>query len=109
VGGARPAAAALRPRSASDWRGWWAAGGERELRAVLREAWPPLAETDDETCAHLATRLATLLGSRAPVKALAAELGRMRAELGAEPEQAEDLTAAARIEGWFPAGSIGSR
>jgi hypothetical protein len=76
---------------------------------VLREAWPPLAQADDETCAHLSTRLATLLGSRAPVKALAAELGRMRAELGSPPGPEEDAAAAGRIEGWFPAGSIGSR
>ena len=99
----------MRPRSASDWRSWWAAGGERDLRAVLREAWPPLAEADDETCAHLATRLATLLGSRAPAKALAAELGRMRAELGVEPERTADEAAAARVQEWFPAGSVGSR
>ena len=99
----------MRPRSASDWRGWWAAGGERELRVVLREAWPPLAGADEETCAHLTTRLGTLLGSRAPLKALAAELGRMRTEVGAEPSRAEDEAAAARVQGWFPAGSVGGR
>jgi hypothetical protein len=99
----------VRPRSASDWRQWWAAGGEQELRAVLREAWPPLAGADDETCAHLSTRLATLLGSRAPVTALAGELGRMRAELGAAGDRAEDEAAAASVHEWFPAGSVGSR
>src|SRR5690348_5820309 len=67
----------VRPRSATEWRQWWAAGGERELRVVLREAWPPLADADDETCAHYATRLATLLGSGAPLRALAADLARI--------------------------------
>jgi hypothetical protein len=99
----------VRPRSASDWRTWWAAGGEQELRAVLREAWPPLVGADDETCAQFATRLATLLGSRAPLKALAAELGRMRAELALGPDRGEDEAAAARVQEWFPAGSVGSR
>jgi hypothetical protein len=99
----------MRPRSASDWRGWWAAGGERELRGVFRDAWPPLAGADEETCAHLATRLATLLGSRAPQKALAAELGRMRGELGATADRAEDEAAAERVQAWFPAGSVGGR
>jgi hypothetical protein len=99
----------MRPRSASDWRRWWADGGERELRAVFREAWPPLAGTGDETCARLATRLATLLGSRAPLKALVAELGRMRTELGAEPARDEDAAAAERVQAWFPAGSVGGR
>ena len=99
----------MRPRSASDWRQWWAAGGEQELRGVLRDAWPPLAAADDDTCAHLATRLATLLGSRAPLKAIAAELGRMRSELGAHAAPAEDAAAAHRVQAWFPAGSIGSR
>jgi hypothetical protein len=99
----------VRPRSASDWRQWWAAGGEQELRVVFREAWPPLVGTDEETCAHLATRLATLLGSRSPLKALTAELGRMRADLGAAAAPAEDAAAAERIQAWFPAGSVGGR
>jgi hypothetical protein len=91
------------PRSATEWRDWWAGGGERELRRVLREAWPPLGVADEETCAAMATRLATLLGSRSPRKALAAELGRMRAELGAAADADEDDAAAARVETWFPA------
>ena len=99
----------MRPRSATDWRRWWADGGELELRTVLRDAWPPLAGADDETCARLATRFATLLGSRSPLRALAAELGRMRAELGAGADRNEDERAAARIQAWFPAGSVGSR
>jgi hypothetical protein len=91
------------PRSATEWRRWWAEGGERELRRVLREAWTPLAACDEETCGAMATRIATLLGSRSPRKALAAELGRMRAELGAAADAAEDLAAAERVAVWFPA------
>ena len=49
--------------------------------------------------------LATLLGSRAPLTALAAELGRMRAEVGAGPSRPEDEAAAARVQEWFPAGT----
>jgi hypothetical protein len=99
----------VRPRSATDWRRWWAAGGEQELRVRLRGRWPPLALADQETCAHMATRLATLLGSRAPSRALVAELGRMRAELGAAPARDEDERVAAEIQAWFPAGSVGAR
>jgi hypothetical protein len=93
----------VRPGSASEWRRWWADGGEEGLRVVLRASWPPLAGVDDETCAYLATRLSTLLGSRAPLPALTAELGRMRAHLGTPPDRGEDERAAARIQTWFPA------
>jgi hypothetical protein len=99
----------VRPRSASDWRAWWADGGERELRVVFRDAWQPLADADDDTCGRLATRLSTLLGSRSPLRSLAAELGRMRAELGVAPDPVEDEQAAERVLAWFPAGSVGSR
>jgi hypothetical protein len=99
----------VRPRSASDWRGWWAESGERELRVVFAEAWPPLGMIDEETRGHYATRLATLLGSRAPLRALTAELGRMRAELELPPDAAEDEAAAERVQAWFPAGSVGGR
>jgi hypothetical protein len=99
----------MRPRSSTDWRQWWAEGGEQELRALLRQAWPPLASVDDGTCAHMATRLSTLLGSRAPLRALAAELRRMRAELGAPSDDAEDERTAAIVQEWFPAGSVGAR
>jgi hypothetical protein len=99
----------MRPRSATDWRTWWAGGGELELRAVLREAWAPLAAADDETCAHYATRLATLLGSRAPLQALVAELGRMRRELGVSPDDEADRRVAERVQAWFPAGAVGAR
>jgi hypothetical protein len=99
----------VRPRSATDWRSWWVAGGELELRALLRAAWPPLAGVDEATCAYYATRLSTLLGSRAPLRALVAELGRMRGELGIGPGPAEDEAAAERVRTWFPTGSVGSR
>jgi hypothetical protein len=99
----------VRPRSATDWRRWWASGGERELRALLREAWPPLAGADEATLSGHATRLALLLGSRAPERALVAELGRMRADLGATADPPQDVAAAGRIAAWFPAGSVGSR
>jgi hypothetical protein len=99
----------MRPRSASDWRGWWAERGERELRVVFAEAWPPLERVDEETRGHYATRLATLLGSRAPVRAIAAELGRMRAELDLPPDSPEDQAAAERVYEWFPVGSLGGR
>lgn len=99
----------MRPRSATDWRRWWGNGGERELRVLLREAWPPLAGADEETVSGHATRLAMLLGSRAPERALVAELGRMRADLGAPADPVQDAAAAGRIAAWFPAGSVGGR
>jgi hypothetical protein len=99
----------VRPRSATDWRAWWADGGEQKLRAVFLDAWPPLQAVDEETRAHYATRLATLLGSRSPLRAIAAELGRMRAELALPNDADEDAKAAERVQAWFPAGGIGSR
>src|SRR5690242_9047563 len=99
----------MRPRSATDWRSWWASGGEQGLRAVFREAWPPVAAADEATGAHMTTRLSTLLGSRAPLRAVAGELGRMRAELGVAPDAVEDERAAAIVQEWFPAGSVGAR
>ena len=99
----------MRPRSSTDWRRWWAEGGEQELRALLRKTWRPLASADEGTCAHMATRLSTLLGSRAPLGALAAELRRMRAELGVPADDTEDERAATVVRDWFPAGSVGAR
>ena len=94
----------MRPRSANEWRDFWRDGGELELRGVLREAWPPLAGAEEATCAWLATRIATLLGSRAPRRALAAELGRIRVhELALDPDEGADAAAAARIQRWFDA------
>jgi hypothetical protein len=69
-------------RSASEWRQFWATRGERELSELLGDLAP-----------H-ATRIATLLGSRAPRSALAAELGRIK---GTEP----DHELAQRIGDWF--------
>ena len=69
-------------RSASEWREFWATRGERELAELLGDLAP-----------H-ATRVATLLGSRAPQSALAAELGRIK---GTGP----DHELARRIGDWF--------
>jgi hypothetical protein len=72
----------VRKRTANEWRDFWGERGERELRELMGD----LAE-------HT-TRIATLLGSRAPRHAIAAELGRIK---GTEPD--EEL--AARIHDWF--------
>ena len=72
----------MRTRSANEWRDFWATRGERELAALLGDLAP-----------H-ATRVATLLGSRAPQSALAAELGRIK---GTGP----DHELARRIGDWF--------
>ena len=71
-------------RSANEWRDFWRTRGERELEELLGELAP-----------H-ATRIATLLGSRAPRGALAAELGRIR-------NGPPDHVLAARIHDWFEA------
>ena len=81
----------MRPRSANEWRDFWRDGGERELHAQLEEFAP------------YAVRIATLLGSAAPLRAVVAELGRIRAhELQAPADQARDEAVAARIYDWFP-------
>jgi len=72
----------VRARSATEWRDFWATRGERELAALLGDLAP-----------H-ATRVATLLGSRAPRTALAAELGRIKGR-GPDHELAQ------RIDDWF--------
>ena len=69
-------------RSANEWREFWATRGERELTALL-----------DELAPH-ATRVATLLGSRAPRPTLAAELGRIA-------NRQPDHELANRIYDWF--------
>ena len=82
----------MRPRSASEWRDFWRDGGARELRGLL-----------DEFAPH-SVRIATLLGSNAPLRALVAELGRIREyELRAGPDPARDVEVAERIEAWFRA------
>jgi hypothetical protein len=84
----------MRPRSANEWRDFWRDGGERELHAQLEEFAPYSA------------RLATLLGSNAPERALVAELGRIREhELHAAPNPERDAQLASRIYVWFTSAS----
>jgi hypothetical protein len=81
----------MRPRSANEWRDFWRDGGERELAAQLDEFEP------------YSVRIATLLGSGSPERALVAELGRIREhELGGTPDPARDAELAHRISSWFP-------
>ena len=85
----------MRPRSANEWRDFWRDGGERELHAQLGEFAP------------YSVRIATLLGSNAPLRALASELGRIREhELGAPPDPGADAELAGRIYAWFEAASL---
>jgi hypothetical protein len=85
----------MRPRSANEWRDFWRDGGERELHAQLGEFAP-----------H-SVRIATLLGSNAPERALVAELGRIREHELEEPSDPErDADVAARIYAWFEAASL---
>ena len=80
----------MRPRAANEWRDFWRDGGERALAARLDELEP------------YSVRIATLLGSNAPLKALVAELARIREhELHAPPDAARDEVLAERIYGWF--------
>jgi hypothetical protein len=96
----------MRPRSASEWRGFWRAGGERQLEALLEEVWEPLDRVSDEVRATHAERVALLLGSAAPARALAAELGRIRDELGSTPDPEADAAAAEAVRAWFEAQAI---
>ena len=92
----------MRPRSANEWRSFWHQGGDAELRQVLRREWPPLRDASEQVCARPAERIATLLGSNAPLRALASELGRIRGdELGAPSDPDVDRAAAETILGWF--------
>jgi hypothetical protein len=85
----------MRPRSANEWRDFWRDGGERELHARLEEFAP-----------H-SVRIATLLGSNAPQRALVGELGRIREhELREAPDPERDAEVAARIYAWFEAASL---
>jgi hypothetical protein len=85
----------VRPRSANEWRDFWRDGGERELHARLGEFAP-----------H-SVRIATLLGSNAPERALVSELGRIREhELGEAADPDADAEVAARIYAWFEAASL---
>ena len=85
----------MRPRSANEWRSFWHHGGEAELRHVLCEVWSPDASSAQ------AERIALLLGSAAPIRALAGELGRIRAESGLEPDADADRAAAEKVDEWF--------
>ena len=79
-----------RPRSANEWRDFWRDGGEQELHAQLEEFAP------------YSVRIATLLGSNAPLRALVAELGRIRAhELGGAPDPKRDEELSSRVHAWF--------
>ena len=96
----------MRPRSANEWRSFWHHGGDAELREVLRRVWPPLRGATEGTVARPAERVATLLGSNAPARALASELGRIRGELGAVADPDADRAAAAEIASWFESRSV---
>ncbi len=96
----------MRPRSANEWRDFWRHGGEEALERKLREIWPPLHAASDEVCAAQAPRVALLLGSAAPVRALAAELGRIRRELELEQDSEADDVAAEHVIGWFQAQTV---
>jgi hypothetical protein len=85
----------VRPRSANEWRDFWRDGGERELHAQLEEFAP------------YSVRIATLLGSNAPERALVAELGRIREhELHGASDQARDAEVASRVYAWFESASL---
>ena len=85
----------MRPRSANEWRDFWRDGGERELHARLDEFAP------------YSVRIATLLGSNAPQRAVVAELGRIRAhELGVAPDPERDAVVAERIYAWFETAAL---
>jgi hypothetical protein len=80
----------VRPRNANEWRDFWRDGGERELNSQLEEFAP-----------H-SVRIATLLGSNAPERALVAELGRIREnELKIPRDPERDAAVASRIYAWF--------
>jgi hypothetical protein len=80
----------VRPRAANEWRDFWRDGGERELHAQLEEFAP------------YSVRIATLLGSNAPQRALVAELGRIRAhELDLPADPSRDAEVAERAYAWF--------
>ena len=91
----------VRPRSANEWRSFWHHGGEGELRAVLCDVWAPLGDVSDEVSGPHSARIALLLGSSAPARALAAELGRIRVELGAQQDGDADRDAAEKVSEWF--------
>jgi hypothetical protein len=70
---------------------------------VLRSAWPPIETADAVAGTSAVERIALLLGSAAPPRAIASELGRIRSDLGVEGDPATDANAAAEIQTWFDA------
>jgi hypothetical protein len=85
----------MRPRSANEWRDFWRDGGEQELHARLGEFGP-----------H-SVRIATLLGSNAPLRAVVAELGRIRAhELAAPADPGRGTEIAERVYAWFESAAV---
>jgi hypothetical protein len=85
----------VRPRGANEWRDFWRDGGERELDSQLEEFAP------------YSVRIATLLGSNAPERALVAELGRIRVnELRTPGKPERDAEVAARVYAWFERASV---
>jgi hypothetical protein len=85
----------VRPRSANEWRDFWRDGGERELHTQLEEFAP------------YSVRIATLLGSNAPLQALVGELGRIREhELRAAADRVRDADLAERVYAWFEASAL---
>ena len=77
---------------------------------MLRSAWPPVESAADEVVEAAAERIALLLGSAAPPRAIASELGRIRGELGLEGDAETDTVAADAVHVWFesqrPAGGV---
>jgi hypothetical protein len=89
-------------KGAGEWRDFWRDRGMRELVRVLDESWAPLAAASPAERESCAFRVASLLGSRAPMVALAEELGRIRRdELGLSAAPGEDERAAVTITTWF--------
>jgi hypothetical protein len=85
----------VKPRSANEWRDFWRDGGERELHSQLEEFAP------------YSVRVASLLGSNAPERALAAELGRIREhEQKAPRDPGRDAVVASRVYAWFESASL---
>jgi hypothetical protein len=87
--------------SATEWRSFWRQRGERELTLLLWAVWRALPGSPTAAYGEHATRVATLLGSRAGMPALEAELGRMRETLAVVADPSADAEAARVIAAWF--------
>ena len=74
---------------------------------VVSAAWAPLDRASADARDACLFRIASLLGSRASVAAIAEELSRIRAELGLGEAPHEDERAANAIAAWF-AGAAAS-